>query len=82
MEGKGGRINKRMYSAITHNEDIRKQIYIEALIRRNVFKTEDGRDLWQASNEELHAQLFDEEGNQCPVYQRKISATYQSKSGT
>ncbi|MGF1433322.1 Fur-regulated basic protein FbpA [Bacillus thuringiensis] len=53
-----------MYSAISHNEDIRKQIYIEALIRRNVFKTEDGRDLWQASNEELHAQLFDEEGNQ------------------
>ncbi len=39
-----------------------KEIYIEALIRRNVFKTEDGRDLWQASNEELHAQLFDEEG--------------------
>ncbi|WP_338107287.1 Fur-regulated basic protein FbpA [Bacillus wiedmannii] len=38
-----------------------KEIYIEALIRRNVFKTEDGRDLWQASNEELHAQLFDEE---------------------
>ncbi|ENB4263561.1 MULTISPECIES: Fur-regulated basic protein FbpA [Bacillus] len=41
-----------------------KEIYIEALIRRNVFKTEDGRDLWQASNEELHAQLFAEEGNQ------------------
>ncbi|PEL95782.1 Fur-regulated basic protein FbpA [Bacillus wiedmannii] len=39
-----------------------KEIYIEALIRRNVFKTEDGRDLWQASNEELHSQLFDEEG--------------------
>ncbi|PRT35307.1 Fur-regulated basic protein FbpA [Bacillus wiedmannii] len=38
-----------------------KEIYIEALIRRNVFKTEDGRDLWQASNEELHARLFDEE---------------------
>ncbi|MDF9625235.1 Fur-regulated basic protein FbpA [Bacillus thuringiensis] len=53
-----------MYSAITHNEDIRKQVYIEALIRRNVFKTEDGRDLWQVSNEELQAQLFDEEGNQ------------------
>ncbi len=41
-----------------------KEIYIEALIRRNVFKTEDGRDLWQASNEELHAQLFDEEGTE------------------
>ncbi|WP_142336543.1 Fur-regulated basic protein FbpA [Bacillus toyonensis] len=53
-----------MYSALINNEDIRKKIYIEALIRRNVFKTEDGRDLWQASNEELHAQLFDEEGNQ------------------
>ncbi|WP_227255924.1 Fur-regulated basic protein FbpA [Bacillus thuringiensis] len=59
-----------------------KEIYIEALIRRNVFKMEDGRDLWQASNEELHAQLFDEEGNLWHAYQRKISATYQSKSGT
>ncbi|EOO20034.1 Fur-regulated basic protein FbpA [Bacillus cereus] len=42
-----------------------KEIYIEALIRRNIFKTEDGRDLWQASNEELHSklfELFDEEG--------------------
>ncbi|NIL33253.1 Fur-regulated basic protein FbpA [Bacillus thuringiensis] len=41
-----------------------KEIYIEALIRRNVFKMEDGRDLWQASNEELHEQLFDEEGTE------------------
>ncbi|HDR6299958.1 TPA: Fur-regulated basic protein FbpA [Bacillus cereus] len=61
-----------MYSAITHNEDIRKQIYkqvyIEALIRRNVFKTEDGWDFWQASKEELHAQLFDEEGAKRPEY--------------
>ncbi|WP_090690169.1 Fur-regulated basic protein FbpA [Bacillus sp. 166amftsu] len=43
------------------NDPLLKEIYIEALIRRNVFKTEDGRDLWQAFNEELHAQLFDEE---------------------
>ncbi|WP_269482545.1 Fur-regulated basic protein FbpA [Bacillus mycoides] len=41
-----------------------KEIYIEALIRRDVFKTKDGRDLWQASNEELHAKLFDEEGTE------------------
>ncbi|WP_155924360.1 Fur-regulated basic protein FbpA, partial [Bacillus sp. UNC437CL72CviS29] len=34
------------------NDPLLKEIYIEALIRRNVFKTEDGRDLWQASNEE------------------------------
>ena len=45
------------------NDPLLKEIYIEALIRRNIFKTKDGRDLWQASNEELHAQLFDEEGN-------------------
>ncbi|MGI2709016.1 MULTISPECIES: Fur-regulated basic protein FbpA [Bacillus cereus group] len=55
-----------MYSALKNNEEIRKQIYIEALIRRNIFKMEDGRDLWQASNDELHAilfELFDEEGS-------------------
>ncbi|MDA2639073.1 Fur-regulated basic protein FbpA [Bacillus cereus] len=59
MEDQGGLTNKRML-----NDLLLKEIYIEALIRRNVFKMEDGRDLWQASNEELHAQLFDEEGNQ------------------
>ncbi|HFK1717407.1 TPA: Fur-regulated basic protein FbpA [Bacillus cereus] len=56
MEEQGGLTNKRMLHDL-----LLKEIYIEALIRRNVFKTEDGRDLWQASNEELHAQLFDEE---------------------
>ncbi|HFK1408585.1 MULTISPECIES: Fur-regulated basic protein FbpA [Bacillus cereus group] len=59
MEDQGGLTNKRMLHDL-----LLKEIYIEALIRRNVFKMEDGRDLWQASNEELHAQLFDEEGNQ------------------
>ncbi|MGR5867378.1 Fur-regulated basic protein FbpA [Bacillus cereus] len=58
MEDRGGLTNKRMLHDL-----LLKEIYIEALIRRNLFKTEDGRDLWQASNEELHAQLFDEEGN-------------------
>ncbi|WP_243860656.1 Fur-regulated basic protein FbpA [Bacillus thuringiensis] len=56
MEDQGGLKSKRMLHDL-----LLKEIYIEALIRRNVFKTEDGRDLWQASNEELHAQLFDEE---------------------
>ncbi|MGG5762598.1 Fur-regulated basic protein FbpA [Bacillus proteolyticus] len=56
MEEQGGLTNKRMLHDL-----LLKEIYIEALIRRNVFKTEDGRDLWQASNEELHAQLFNEE---------------------
>ncbi|WP_242070397.1 Fur-regulated basic protein FbpA [Bacillus thuringiensis] len=59
LEDQGGLTNKRMLHDL-----LLKEIYIEALIRRNVFKMEDGRDLWQASNEELHAQLFDEEGNQ------------------
>ncbi|WP_240678675.1 Fur-regulated basic protein FbpA [Bacillus cereus] len=59
MEDQGGLTNKRMLHDL-----LLKEIYIEALIRRNVFKMEDGRDLWQASNEELHAQLFDKEGNQ------------------
>ncbi|WP_225893359.1 Fur-regulated basic protein FbpA [Bacillus toyonensis] len=59
LEEQGGLTNKQMLHDL-----LLKEIYIEALIRRNVFKTEDGRDLWQASNEELHAQLFDEEGNQ------------------
>ncbi|WP_242264928.1 Fur-regulated basic protein FbpA [Bacillus cereus group sp. BfR-BA-01422] len=58
LEEQGGLTNKRMLHDL-----LLKEIYIEALIRRNVFKTEDGRDLWQASNEELHEQLFDEEGN-------------------
>ncbi|MDA1545811.1 Fur-regulated basic protein FbpA [Bacillus cereus group sp. TH253LC] len=58
MEEQGGLTNKRMLHDL-----LLKEIYIEALIRRNVFKTQDGRDLWQASNEELHEQLFDEEGN-------------------
>lgn len=58
LEDRGGLTNKRMLHDL-----LLKEIYIEALIRRNLFKTEDGRDLWQASNEELHAQLFDEEGN-------------------
>lgn len=58
LEEQGGLTNKRMLHDL-----LLKEIYIEALIRRNVFKTQDGRDLWQASNEELHEQLFDEEGN-------------------
>ncbi|RFT66475.1 Fur-regulated basic protein FbpA [Bacillus clarus] len=47
------------------NDPLLKEIYIEALIRRNIFKMEDGRDLWQASNKELHVklfELFDKEG--------------------
>ncbi|WP_254704094.1 MULTISPECIES: Fur-regulated basic protein FbpA [Bacillus] len=56
-----------------------KEIYIEALIRRNVFKTEDGRDLWQASNEELHAQLFDEEGTNDPYINERFSQSTNRK---
>ncbi|MEX5523123.1 hypothetical protein ABFV50_31270 [Bacillus cereus] len=46
LEDQGGLTNKRMLHDL-----LLKEVYIEALIRRNVFKTEDGRDLWQASNE-------------------------------
>ncbi len=65
LEGQGGITNKRMF--------LLKEIYIEALIRRNVLKTEDGRDLWQASDEELHAQLFDEEGTEWKTLSKWLS---------
>ncbi|WP_310593258.1 Fur-regulated basic protein FbpA [Bacillus clarus] len=61
LEDQGRLTDKRMQV----NDPLLKEIYIEALIRRNIFKMEDGRDLWQASNKELHVklfELFDKEG--------------------